>query len=158
MRAAGGRSGFTLIELLLITVLLGILAMIGTSVWGAIQERAIKSSLQSEFRTLLLAQETHHTLHGAYTDSPEALEFEPGDDVEVELSVAGQGSGPPPGIPGEGPPDGTPAQGPPGGSADDGWAARLIHTPTGVECAAFYGDAEEMEPAEEEEVVECRSD
>lgn len=124
-----GRSGFTLLELLVVTVMLGILAAIALPIYQGFRERAARSALQSELRTLRNAQELYFVENDGYTDDLDVLEYSPGADVEVELRAASDG--------------------------DVGWAGRLSHRSFDVRCAVFRGTISPFDPATAEGTIAC---
>lgn len=124
--------GFTLLELLVVTVILGILAAIALPVYQGIRKRSAMSALQTELRTLHNAQELYYVENDTYTDDLSRLQYEPGEDVAVELrATAG------------------------GGGAGAGWSGRLTHDDFGVRCAYFQGSATPFEPATDRRTIAC---
>ncbi|MGW8265166.1 MAG: type II secretion system protein [Longimicrobiales bacterium] len=70
-----GARGFTLIELLLVTVVVGILAMIVAPYFGRARERAYLAQMQAEARHLMEGVETYLSLNnGAFPTSIADLE------------------------------------------------------------------------------------
>lgn len=130
---AGDRSGFTLLEIMLVTVLLGILAMVALPVYQGIRANAAQGALTEQLRTLAQAQRMHFLEFDVYTEDPNELDYRPAADLQLEIRVGngGGGGGPPGGWspgggapggspPGGGPPGGTPAGGGPPGGAPPG--------------------------------------
>ncbi len=180
-RPAGDRSGFTLLELMIVTVLLGILAMIALPVYQGIRASAAEGALTEQLRTLAQAQRMHFLEFDVYTDDPTDLDYRPAANLQLEIRVgSGGGAGGPPGgwppgggppgggppgggppgggPPGGGPPGGgPPGAGPPGGGSGpgDGWSARLTDAGYGVRCAVFYGSTDPYEPASVEGEIAC---
>ena len=133
------RRGFTLIELMIVTVLLGILAMIAVPVYQSVRRDAAQGALRSQLRTLAQAQEMHYAEHDVYTDAVDDLDYRPADDLVLEFRTASGGGG----------------GSPPGGGSADGWTARLADPDFGVRCAVFHGGASPFEPAAVEDEIAC---
>lgn len=170
------RRGFTLVELMIVTVLLGILAMVALPVYQGVRRDAAQGALRQQLRTLAQAEEMYYVEHDAYADDANHLDYRPAEDLELEIRVgSGAGGGPPGGgggPPGGGPPGGGPPGGPPpgggpppwagpgGGGAGpgEGWSARLVDPVFGVRCAVFHGEADPFEPATVEGAIACDED
>lgn len=160
------RRGFTLVELMIVTLIIGLLAVIALPMFNDLRDSAYVAVLERNLHGIAKAQELHFAEHDAYTDRLEALDFQPDSDVEVTLSVQGTGGGagppggPPGGIGGGPPPWAGGGEGPPGAGdpATSGWAAHARHLARPVECALFTGDSDPIEPAETPGVVACEVD
>lgn len=114
---------------MIVTVLLGILAAIAFPIYQGFRERAARAALVTELRTLNNAQELHFVEHDEYTDDLDRLQYEPGEEVRVELRTAAAG--------------------------DVGWAARLTHQEYEVRCAYFTGAASAFAPATDAGRITC---
>jgi len=85
--------GFSLVELLLVTVVLGVLALLAVPYFARARERAYLALMESEVRHLMEGVETYVTLnHGSFPTSLAQLEagstFSPTAEVEYCLFVA----------------------------------------------------------------------
>ncbi len=125
------RSGFTLIEIMIVTVIIGILALITVPLVGRAKERAIVSSMMAELRNLQLSQEAFFTKSLEYATSIAALtEFEQSADIAIAFQVNGT----------------------------LGWTAQTAHVATTIQCAMFVGRLQAvapLPPATDEAIVEC---
>lgn len=139
--SAGDRSGFTLLELMIVTVLLGILAMIAFPVYQNVRADAVRSALRQQIRSLSQAQQMHFLEHDVYASDVSALDYRPAGKVELELRVGTGGTGPGGG--------GSP------GAAEKGWTGRLTDPGFGVRCAVFHGEASPFAPAVVEGEIAC---
>jgi prepilin-type N-terminal cleavage/methylation domain-containing protein len=63
------REGFTLIELLIVIVIIGILAMIATSVFWKVKDRGLEASMQQDLKTAATQQELYYSTHNTYAGS-----------------------------------------------------------------------------------------
>lgn len=138
--------GFSLIELMIVTVLIGVLAMIALPMFGQIRYSTNVAVLKGELHGIAKAQELYYVEHGSYTDRLEELDFTPDRDVVVTLSVEGSGPG------------GTGQGGGGDGWTSGGWAGHAAYREHPVECALFTGDAAPLDPAEQPGVVACETD
>ncbi len=77
------RRGFTLIELLVVILLLGILASVAISRYGATSERAYDAAALSDLRNLSVAIERFHIQNDRFPQSLADTEFQPSDGVQV---------------------------------------------------------------------------
>ncbi len=125
------RTGFTLIEIMIVTVIIGILALIAIPRVGAMKERAIVASMMAELRNLQLSQEAFFTKDLAFAASlAELTEFEQSADIALTF-------------------------------LDDsrlGWTAQTAHVGTAVQCAVFVGRltaVTPVPPATDEAIIEC---
>ncbi|MGH7465130.1 MAG: prepilin-type N-terminal cleavage/methylation domain-containing protein, partial [Longimicrobiales bacterium] len=57
---------FTLIELLIVIVIIGILAMIATSVFWNVKDRGLQASLQADLKTAATQQELYFAANDSY--------------------------------------------------------------------------------------------
>lgn len=160
---------------MIVTVLLGILAMIALPMYQGLRTGAAEAALEEQLRSLAQAQRMHFIEHDVYTDDVDRLDYRPAPDLQLELRVGGgsgggSGGSPGGGFPGGGPPGGAPPGGgppggwPPGGAAGgagggsgpaDGWSGRLTDAGYGVRCAVFHGDTDPFEPAVAEGEIAC---
>lgn len=122
--------GFTLIELLIVIVVIGILAAIAVPKLTVTRERAYRSTLMSDMKSLGHAQEVYHNLNFSYVDDIDALELRESEGVTVTINQA----------------------------TTTGWAATGIHDGiVGGQCGIFIGDADAANavPATTAGVVSC---
>lgn len=122
--------GFTLIELLIVIVILGILVAIVVPKFANGKERAIVSSMRSDLRNLVAAEEAFFTnaltYYGGAVPDP-AFSYNVTQGVSVALSSV----------------------------TNAGWAATASHTGTAKTCAVFVGAAAPLGPATLEGQVAC---
>lgn len=152
---------------MIVTVLLGILAMIALPMYQGLRTGAAQAALEEQLRSLAQAQRMHFIEHDVYTDDVDRLDYRPAPDLRLELRVGGgsggggSGGSPGGGFPGGAPPGaGSPGGWPPGGAAAgsgpaDGWSGRLTDADYGVRCAVFHGDTDPFEPAVAEGEIAC---
>ena len=88
MRSESQRSGFTLIELLIVMMLVGILALIVWARFGGIYERAYRSSMVSDLRTVASAQELYYAVNMTYGGVTDLTSYSPTDGVTVTINHA----------------------------------------------------------------------
>jgi prepilin-type N-terminal cleavage/methylation domain-containing protein len=123
--------GFTLIELLIVVVIIGILAAIAIPKFSNSKEKAYLTSMKSDLRNLVTAQEAYladfQTYYGgAVPDASFAYAASAGVTVTLQNS--------------------TPS----------GWEATAVHTGTTQTCAIFYGSgATPLAPATAEGQPAC---
>jgi type IV pilus assembly protein PilA len=111
---ATARQGFTLIELILVVVIIGILAAIAVPKFFLTRERAYRTSMQADLKSLATLQEIYHISNLSYSGSLAALEMTPSEGVDVTVTEA----------------------------TARGWAAQTTHPGVpGRTCGVFYGDA-----------------
>lgn len=125
------RDGFTLIELLIVTVVLGIIAMIAVAQLGDYRRRAYEAAMRSDLRSLAVSQEVYHFDNHTYAPLAALDEFEISPGVQIQLTHADAW----------------------------GWAATATHSSSpGAVCGIFVGTAPagSAEPATEPSVVVCR--
>jgi type IV pilus assembly protein PilA len=111
---ATARQGFTLIELILVVVIIGILAAIAVPKFFLTRERAYRTSMQADLKSLATLQEIYHISNLSYSGSLAALEMTPSEGVDVTVTEA----------------------------TTQGWAAQSTHPGVpGRTCGVFYGTA-----------------
>lgn len=141
VRGPAPAAGFTLIELMIVTVILGMVAMLAFPLYQDVRADAARGALQEQLRTLAQAQRMHFLVNDAYAVDAADLDYRPAERLELELRVGPEGAGP-----GDA---GAPGQ------AKKGWAARLTDPAHGVRCAVFHGSADPLAPAVTEGVIAC---
>lgn len=137
----GRADGFTLIELMIVTVILGILAMISHPIYQSLRREAAESALRQQLRSVAQAQRMHYLERDVYSLDVEDLDYRPAEKLQLELRVGSEDTGPG----GEGAP----------GQAGAGWTGRLTDPGHGVRCAVVYGTADPLEPAVVEGEIAC---
>lgn len=120
--------GFTLTELMIVTLVIGILALIVFPQLNRTKDAATLSTLRADLRNLSVAQESHFAEELRYTDDLEELEFRESTGVEITLEI---------------------------GDAGRGWAARAEVPGRPGRCAIFRGQVEPLEPARDPGVLAC---
>lgn len=73
MRDLPRREGFTLIELLIVIVIIGILAMIATSLFWGVKDRGLQSSMQSDLKSAATQQELYFASNNTYAPTASDL-------------------------------------------------------------------------------------
>ena len=141
VRAPAPAAGFTLIELMIVTVILGMVAMLACPFYQDVRADAARGALQEQLRTLAQAQRMHFVVNDAYAVDAADLDYRPAERLELEIRVGPEGAGP-----GD-------ADAP--GQAKKGWAGRLTDPARGVRCSVFHGSADPLAPAVMEGVVAC---
>jgi prepilin-type N-terminal cleavage/methylation domain-containing protein len=125
------QTGFTLIEIMIVTVIIGILALIAIPRVGRTKERAIVVSMMAELRNLQLSQEAHYTRDLEFATTLAALtEFEQSADISITFQTNGM----------------------------VGWTAQTAHVATAIQCAVFVGRlaaVAPLAPATDEAIVKC---
>lgn len=91
MRSESQRSGFTLIELLIVMTLVGILALIVWARFGGIYERAYRSSMISDLKTVASAQEIYYAVNMTYGTVADLGAYSPTRGVTVTINHADYG-------------------------------------------------------------------
>jgi len=119
------RSGFTLIELLIVVVIIGVLASIAIPKFANTKEKAYLTSMKSDLRNLVTAEEAYFADSIKYT---------------TDLGTAYRTS--------------TGVVGPTIALTGDGWTASVSHTATTKTCAIFGGSTP-LAPATREGEVRC---
>ena len=103
--------GFTIIELLIVVMIIGILAAIAIPKFANTKEKAYLTSMKSDLRNLVTAEESYLAEFYTYTSNLGAAYS-----TSAGVTVALQGV------------------------SASGWAATATHTGTGRGCAIFYGN------------------
>lgn len=138
-------AGFTLVEIAIVTVILGILALMAAPRIQEARLRAQLPVLQSDLRRLVRLQEVYHGSHGQYTDGLEALNFEASPEVTVTVELAGG-------------PDH--AEGGGGGLEKKrgvGYSALAELEGAPVRCAVYSEEGKQMEPADRPRQIACET-
>ena len=118
-------SGFTLIELLIVVVIIGILASIAIPKFANTKEKAYLTSMKSDLRNLVTAEEAYFADSIKYT---------------TNLGTAYRTS--------------TGVLGPTIALTGDGWTATVSHTTTTRTCAIYSGSTP-LAPANKEGAPQC---
>lgn len=119
------RQGFTLIELLIVVVIVGVLASIAIPKFANTKEKAYLTSMKSDLRNLVTAQESYFADSIKYT---------------TNLGTAYRTS--------------TGVTGPTIALTGDGWTATVGHTTTTRTCAVYTGSTS-LAPAAKEGEPRC---
>lgn len=119
------RSGFTLIELLIVVVIIGVLASIAIPKFANTKEKAYLTSMKSDLRNLVTAEEAYFADSIKYT---------------TDLGTAYRTS--------------TGVVGPTITLTGDGWTAWVSHTAT-IRTCAIFGGSTSLAPAIKEGEVRC---
>jgi prepilin-type N-terminal cleavage/methylation domain-containing protein len=135
--AAGGRSrvtavrGFTLIELLIVVTIMGILVMMALPHFARSREKAYRSQMQTDLRTLVVAQESYFDLKHEYGTDIAQLEFNKTTGVTVKILDTNANS----------------------------WSAEATHSSTELKCGLYMGSAEPPTgiPIPDEGIIGCTS-
>lgn len=124
-----GSAGFTLIELLVVLVILGLLASIALPRFSSAREKAYRSQLQNDLRTLATAEEAYFDTYYTYTTSTTSLDISLTKGVSISIDEA----------------------------TGVGWSATASHTAITIECGMYYGSASAPSgiPVSGEGVVAC---
>jgi type IV pilus assembly protein PilA len=86
------RKGFTLIELLIVVVIIGILATISVPRFTRSKEKVYLTTMKSDLRTLMTAQETYYADNQSYTTELTASQFKPSPGVTITSIEVGEGT------------------------------------------------------------------
>ena len=87
MRVLLRREGFTLIELLIVIVIIGILAMIATSLFWNVKDRGLQASMQSDLKSAATQQELYFAANNSYAPATaDLLEFTPSPGVVLTIN------------------------------------------------------------------------
>jgi prepilin-type N-terminal cleavage/methylation domain-containing protein len=107
------RRGFTLIELLIVVVIIGLLVSIALPRFAAVRDKAHRTQMISDLRTLVSAQESYYDGHLYYANNVTLLDFNRTPAVTIEITDA----------------------------AMTGWAAKATHGSTAITCGIFVGSS-----------------
>lgn len=111
---AKSRQGFTLIELIIVVVVIGVLAAIAVPKFFLTRERAYRSSMKADLRSLSTVQEIYHVANFTYSNSLVTLEMATSRGVVVSINEA----------------------------TAQGWSATATHPGVpGSQCGIYYGNA-----------------
>jgi prepilin-type N-terminal cleavage/methylation domain-containing protein len=119
------RTGFTLIELLIVLVIIGLLASIAIPKFANTKEKAYLTSMKSDLRNLVTAEEAYFADSISYTTNLGAA-------YRVSTGVVG----------------------PTIALTGDGWTATVSHTTTTKTCAVYTGSTSRA-PATKEGEPRC---
>ncbi|GAC1694350.1 MAG: hypothetical protein NVS9B3_12580 [Gemmatimonadaceae bacterium] len=67
------RAGFTLIELLIVVVIVGVLAAIAIPKFGTTRDKAYVSSMKSDLRNMVTAEEAYFSDYSTYTTTADLI-------------------------------------------------------------------------------------
>lgn len=111
---ATARQGFTLIELIIVVVVIGILAAVAVPKFFLTRERAYRTTMQADLKSLANMQEIYHISSLTYTNSLGTLEMSVSEGVQLTINEA----------------------------TAQGWSAQTTHPGVpGRTCGVFYGTA-----------------
>jgi type IV pilus assembly protein PilA len=119
------RHGFTLIELLIVVVIIGVLASIAIPKFGNTKEKAYLTSMKSDLRNLVTAEESYFADSIKYTSNLGTM-------YSTSTGVVG----------------------PTITLTADGWTATVSHTTTTRTCAVYAGSTP-LAPAAKEGEARC---
>jgi len=110
----GKSKGFTLLELMIVVVIIGILASIAIPKFGNSKQRAYITSVKSDLRNLVTAEESYFADYVVYTGTFTTASFNASPGVTVVIS----------------------------GASGTGWSATGVHSgaPSNT-CSIYMGDA-----------------
>lgn len=80
--------GFTLVELLIAMTFATILAAIALKAFSGPRQEAFRSSMQSDLRSLAVAQELYHQVNLMYGGLPDLTDFESTPGVSISINHA----------------------------------------------------------------------
>jgi type IV pilus assembly protein PilA len=121
--------GFTLIELLIVVVIIGILAAIAIPKFQNSKGKAYVTSLKSDLRNLVTAEEAYYFDNNVYTQDMSTLPLNTSPGVVLTITTA-NGSG---------------------------WAATATHPQSfPLTCAIFFGTIPPVPPATVEGLIGCQ--
>lgn len=84
------REGFTLIELLIVIVIIGILAMIATSLFWSVKDRGLQASMQTDLKTAATQQELYYAVHNRYAPTAaDLVDFHASPGVQLTIAYSG---------------------------------------------------------------------
>ncbi len=106
-----GARGFTLIEIMIVVVIIGVLALIALPRFGSTREKAYRSQMQTDLRSIVVAQEAYFDLNLAYAPDVSLLDFNKTPAVTISILE----------------------------TAGNGWSAKATHTAIPDECGFYTG-------------------
>ena len=106
------RKGFTLIELMMVVITVGALVALVVPKIGAFLDRAYVTTMTSDLRKLVLAEEGYFVEHDTYTVSPMLAGMVPSPDVTITISNVSAA----------------------------GWEAEATHAKSKTKCRVYSGD------------------
>lgn len=119
--------GFTLVELVVVVVVIGILATIAIPRYTEMRDDALRSTLQSDLRSVSASQVLFHMDSLRYGSTLVELDAETSEGVTVTIEEA----------------------------TSIGWSATATHTGVTGTCVLYYGRATPVDPATTPGVVTC---
>jgi type IV pilus assembly protein PilA len=123
------RKGFTLIELLIVVVIIGILAAIAIPKFEHTKGKAYVSSIKSDLRNLMSAQEAYYYDYQTYASSLSQLQVQKSKGVDLQIFDANA----------------------------VGWAATATHPQAyPLTCGVFVAGAPQRAPADVEGLIGCK--
>lgn len=106
------RKGFTLIELMMVVITIGALAVIAVPKIGAFLDRGHVTTMRSDLRKLVTAEEGYFVEHDTYTVSPMLAGMVPSPDVTITITNVSAA----------------------------GWEAEATHAKSKTKCRVYSGD------------------
>lgn len=85
------RRGFTLIELLIVVVIIGIIVAMAIPRLTDTKGRALTSTMKSDLRNVIIAEESHYFQHGVYTAALSDLPVRASTQITLTITSADAG-------------------------------------------------------------------